>query len=161
MVKEKFAQPLKSLKIYEHDCSFAGKSFDALVSFSSALSTRTYLLLKSSYGLSWPYMTEVHSELSQTSNMELFATCQLQVLNVVYVPTCQKRASLSFLHAIVPINVPTCQRRAKFSIWRAKVPRRANILTWRANLPKVVPFFNFTCQKVCQFFDYFSKELYL
>ena len=29
-------------------------------------------------------------------------------VNVIYVPTCQKRAKFSFLHTNEPINVPTC-----------------------------------------------------
>ena len=55
--------------------------------------------------------------------------------SVVYVPTCQTHANLSFLRANVPINVPTCQRCADYSTWRTNVP------------------------KAYQFFNYFSKEL--
>ena len=51
--------------------------------------------------------------------------------SVVYLPTCQKHANFSFF---------TCQRANK----RANVPmgqKYANFSTWRANLPKGVPFF--------------------
>ena len=53
-----------------------------------------------------------------------------RTMNAKSVPTCQKRVKISFLRA----NVPTPERGAIFQIG--------------------VP----TCQKACQFFNYFSKE---
>ena len=70
-----------------------------------------------------------------------------------HVPTRQKRANFSFLRANKHANVPTCQRRVNFSTWRAKVLRRAITLTWRANVPNGVPFFQFRLPKVYEFFN--------
>ena len=62
-----------------------------------------------------------------------------------YVPTC--------LHANKRANVPASQRRANFST------RRAHILTWRANVPKGVPFFQCCLPKVVPIFQLFFKRI--
>ena len=43
--------------------------------------------------------------------------------------------------------VPTCQKRANILFLRANVPKTCHFSNWCAK-----------CQKVCQFFNYFSKE---
>ena len=78
----------------------------------------------------------------------------------VHVPTCQKRASFSFLRANVPINTPTCQRRAHYSIWHANVltcQRCSNISTWSANVPKEVVIFQLRLRKDVPIFQPFFK----
>ena len=47
------------------------------------------------------------------------------------------------------VNVPKACQLLIFTYQRASK---------RANVPKARPFFNFVCQKECQFFNYFSKE---
>ena len=69
--------------------------------------------------------------------------------SVVYLPTCQKRANFSFLHANVPINVLMCQWGKSMPIFQLGVP----------TCQKACHFFNFAYQTVCQFLNYFSKEL--
>ena len=61
--------------------------------------------------------------------------------------------------------MPMCQKRTHISFLRTNVPtaiRRANVLTWRANVPNGVPIFQFgmpACQKACQFFKHSSYEM--
>ena len=60
---------------------------------------------------------------------------------------------------------PACQKRTHISFLRTNVPtaiRRANVLTWRANVPNGVPIFQFgmpACQKACQFFKHSFYEM--
>ena len=60
-----------------------------------------------------------------------------------YMPTWERAKSMTASH----FYVPTCQRCANYSIWHA-------------NMPKEYQLFNFVCQKVHQFFNYFSKEFF-
>ena len=50
-----------------------------------------------------------------------------------------------------------CQRSVNFSSQRVNVQRRANFSSFGK---RRAIFFNFACQKVCQLFNYFSRELY-
>ena len=69
--------------------------------------------------------------------------------SIVYVLTCQKRASCSFLRANVPINVPTCYTACHCFTWRANVPN--DVLNFELGVP--------TYQKACQFFRHSSYEM--
>ena len=83
-----------------------------------------------------------------------WSTCQR-----AYVLTCQKRANFSFLRANVPIIVLktcqffnlACQGAMAWQFFELACPHGK----WRAI------FFTFAHQKVCQLFNYFSKELIL
>ena len=85
--------------------------------------------------------------------------------NVVYVPTCQKPASFSFVRANVPINLPTCQRAKGVPIIQLGVPtteRRANFSTSptkrRTNLSKEFLFLNFLIMRsICKFLEYLGN----
>ena len=86
--------------------------------------------------------------------------------NVVYVPTCQKPASFSFVRANVPINLPTCQRAKGVPIIQLGVPtteRRANFSTSptkrRTNLSKEFFFFwNFSIMhNIYKFLEYLGN----
>ena len=80
---------------------------------------------------------------------------------VSYVHVCQRgyvpKCLLANVSEACQIPIFTCQP-ANFSTWGANLPWRAKILTCRANVLKACRFFNFACQKVCQFSNYFSKE---
>ena len=80
---------------------------------------------------------------------------------MVYVPACL-RANMP---KVCQLLIFTCQRankRTNVSIFQLGVPRRANVLTWRANMPNEVPIFKLdvrTSQKGYQFFRHSSYEM--
>ena len=89
-------------------------------------------------------------QISETGNTEYLTPSLLN--RVPYVPawsTCPRA------------HVPTCQKRSNFSFLRANVPRRAKILTWRANVPKGVPFFQLRLPKAVTIFQLFFKRIML
>ena len=79
----------------------------------------------------------------------------------VCLPMCQKRANFSFLRANMPINVLTWQRRSNFSTWGTKEPKQANILTWRANVPKGVPFCQLRLSNGVPILNYFLYNYWI
>ena len=84
----------------------------------------------------------------------IFKSLLNRVPCVPYVPTwstCQRA------------HVPMCHKRVNFSFLRANVPACQVVLIFKFGVPtcqKACHVFNFACQKVGQFFNYFSKELY-
>ena len=80
------------------------------------------------------------------------------------VPACQRG---------LRANVLACQRGLRANVTKAcqllifkcqRAIRRANVSTWRANVPDDVPIFQFgvpACQKACQFLKHSSFETFL
>ena len=82
----------------------------------------------------------------------------MRLLNrVPCVPTCQKRANISFLHANVPktchfsnwrTNVPKACQHFIFTCQRANMSNTSQFSNWRASVPKARQHFIFMCQRV-------------
>ena len=55
------------------------------------------------------------------------------------------------------VYMPMCKTRASFSFLRVNVPHTCHK---RGNVRMLCQLFNFACQRVYQFFNYFSKEFF-
>ena len=100
----------------------------------------------------------------------------MSLLNCVpCVPTCQKRANISFLRANVPktcyfsnwrANVPKACQHFSFTCQRANVPKTCHFSSWHANVPKDVPIFQLFLKgknvsimdNICKFQEYLGNS---
>ena len=92
--------------------------------------------------------------------------------SVVYVPTCQLPKACQLLiftcqRANMPINVPKTCQLFNLVYQRANVPKTcqlfnlfANFSTWRANLPKGVPIFQYRLPNGVPVFQLFFRRIF-